>query len=156
MDEFDEDGCAGLLGCGFLIVVGIGLLAFFGVIQSPFVDDSGNGPISVGNVLSDAPDPAETKEALAEADQLWQDGERFDAIKKYKQLLSGDLATDGSNFALAKPVRARLYRRIIEHEAEYGDKSDALDYAQQAWTEGHEGLAFNSEVAEEIWRKVSR
>ena len=81
----------------------------------------------------------EAEEALENADGLWGNGEVPDAVAAYKRLLKdhkkafeayyweGHRIVDWDHTATAK-----VYRRIIEYEIQYGDSGEARDYMVEA------------------------
>ncbi len=89
--------------------------------------------------------------ALAAADKLWENDERVDAIDAYKELLRKPDPTDPDS-AWLQDSRPRLYRRVIEFEAEYGDIPVARDWIQDALKEGHR-IRFDSDTARELWEE---
>ena len=104
---------------------------------------------SSGN-LGDRIDSAEKD--LAAAHELWEGDERFEAVKQYKTFLRTE---ERIHFHDDLPV---LYRRVIEHEAEYGDPSDCRDWclrAYEEWPGRPMKLTFGSETATKIWSDVT-
>ena len=93
------------------------------------------------------------KNSLREADQQWETGDRFDVVNTYKSLLKEEEPGIYGYEWLNETERARLYRRIIEHEVEYGDISIARDWIREAKSEGIEELKFESQKTTEIWNE---
>ncbi|WDI43723.1 hypothetical protein [Bremerella sp. P1] len=90
---------------------------------------------------------------IEDAHALWESDDRFEAVRKYKSLLRS------SN--VSSTDEAAIYRRVIEHEAEYGDAGSARDWALRAYEEGRwnaalRKLTFSSEAATTIWEDVVR
>ena len=56
---------------------------------------------------------------IAEADQLWQQDEQGDAVDKYRKLLESDFSL------IPEDERPRLFRRVIDFDAEGGDRDEA-------------------------------
>ena len=90
---------------------------------------------------------------IDEAHSLWESDDRFGAVRIYKTLLRS------INVSSADEVM--MYRRIVEHEAEYGDPGSARDWALRAYEEGRwnaalRKLTFSSDAAKKIWEDVVR
>jgi len=90
---------------------------------------------------------------IEDAHALWESDDRFEAVRKYKSLLRS------SNVSSTDEVA--IYRRVIEHEAEYGDPGSARDWALRAYEEGRwnaalRKLTFSSEAAKTIWEEIVR
>ena len=96
--------------------------------------------------------------ALASADRLWDSRDsanRISAIRKYKELLAKRDPVD-PDFPWLKDGRPRLYRRIIEHEVLYRERSEARDWILEAWNERIVELNFGSEEARQVWQEVTK
>ena len=94
--------------------------------------------------------------ALSGADKLWDGDQRFEAIQQYKILLRKEkpgLHPPGTKWLDQTTDRGRLYRRIIEHEAEYGDPAEARDWIREAQAEGIYDLIFESQRVREMWNQ---
>ena len=90
---------------------------------------------------------------VEDAHALWESDDRFEAVRKYKSLLRS------SN--VSSTDQSAIYRRVIEHEAEYGDPGSARDWALRAYEEGRwnaalRKLTFSSDAAKTIWEDVVR
>jgi len=91
--------------------------------------------------------------AIASADAMWDAGQRIESVRAYKQILR----QSRDQQSLEKEVRRelpRLYRRVISHEAQYGDPAEARDWIHDAWQANIRSLSFESEAAAELWRKT--
>ncbi len=91
--------------------------------------------------------------AVSSADALWDGGQRVEAVRSYKKILREAHRQE----PLEKEVRRelpRLYRRVISHEAQYGDPAEARDWIRDAWHANVRSLSFESDVAAELWRKT--
>jgi len=96
---------------------------------------------------------------LAKADTLWSSGDpkdRIEAVKHYKSFLN---RTTGDNrfSAIMKGYDRELpkvFRRVIEYEADYGDPGEAVDWIRLAADE-HVKLSLSSEKAKKIAEDVS-
>jgi len=91
--------------------------------------------------------------AVASADALWDGDQRVEAVRAYKQILRKSRAAQ----PLEKEVRRelpRLYRRVISHEAQYGDPAEARDWIHDAWQANVRSLSFESEAVKELWKET--
>src|SRR5690606_18028970 len=59
------------------------------------------------------------REAIAEAEQLWQRGEKADAVDKYRHLV------DAKFSSIPEEDRPLLLRRVIEFDVEQGNHEQA-------------------------------
>jgi len=108
-----------------------------------------------------AQDPrlSEQQKRIDHAHQLWESDQRFEAVREYKDLLrSHDVAWGEFGDEIAV-----LFRRVIDHEAAYGDPGTARDWCLIAYQKSNqEGflilrqLSFSSEEAQAIWEEVTR
>lgn len=108
------------------------------------------GQRDVGNTLHGRIETI--KDDVAAAHRLWEEDQRFDAVKSYKGILRKE---ERIHLRGDLPI---LYRRIIEHEAEYGDPSVARDWclrAYEEWPGKPMRLTFSSSKATEIWNEVT-
>lgn len=100
---------------------------------------------------------ASYREDIDAAHELWDAEERFEAVKEYKTILRTDgIPWHVSEFRAEQPT---LYRRVIEHEADYGDPGSARDWALRAYDYGQRNealrsMTFSSEAATAIWQDV--
>ncbi|HZT80053.1 MAG TPA: hypothetical protein VFA26_07525 [Gemmataceae bacterium] len=83
--------------------------------------------------------------AIAEADQLYADGEREEAVARYKNLFA-TVPADG---------RAEVVRRIVEHELGKGDAEEAERWLQRGLDDGLK-LTFDSPAAKELLARAQR
>ncbi len=99
------------------------------------------------------------QEQIDKIHALWDQEDRFEAVRLYKQLLRSDqIRWDWSEL---NPDLTTIYRRVIEHEAEYGDPGSARDWCLRAYDQGQwstystlRQLTFSSENARQIWLEV--
>jgi len=70
---------------------------------------------------------AEAKNELAEANRLWDSGQKSDAVSKYKSILNKGLVSvpDGSE-------RPTVYQRVIDFDVEQGNMSGAQAMVEKA------------------------
>lgn len=97
------------------------------------------------------------KEQIAEAHRLWDADNHFEAVSRYKSLLNPGM-TPWYRLELMGE-QAMVYRRVIDHEAEYGDPGSARDWALRAYEEGRwnsplRKMTFSSDSANTIWEDV--
>jgi hypothetical protein len=93
----------------------------------------------------------ERRQALDVANSLWENDKRFEGIKKYKAILRSE-----ERIHLHRDL-PMIYRRVIEHEAEYGDPAEARDWSWKAyeeWPGMRMQLTFESTKATDIWKQV--
>ncbi len=145
------------------------LLGFVGVIVLVIGRSSGN---RLSDIDSNMPQElremkadfdsrtADMRQQINEAHELWESDDRFGAVRRYKTLIrSDDFRWDLVEF---QPELVTAYRRVIEHEADYGDPGSARDWAMRAYNQGQwseyaslRKLTFSSEAARQIWGEVS-
>jgi len=95
---------------------------------------------------------------LQAADQLWNQDQNVKAVREYKTLL-GKRERFESQYALIQGNdRVRLYRRIISHEARFGNRAEARDWITKAYGEGinFEAADFESPQVHELWVEVTK
>ena len=90
------------------------------------------------------------KRQLSEADQRWDQLQASQAVNLYKQFLSTDESLLKQNFS--KDLD-RVLRRVIEFEADYGDRWEAIDQIEKAIRLGREPYLDSSE-SRELWENV--
>jgi hypothetical protein len=102
---------------------------------------------------------ADMRQKIDEAHALWESDDRFEAVRRYKSLIRSDEVH--WHLLEFRPELVTVYRRVIEHEAEYGDPGSARDWAMRAYDKGQwseytslRKLTFTSDAAAEIWEEV--
>ncbi len=145
------------------------LLGFVGVVVlvigrssgNRFSDIDSNMPQELRDMRADFDSrTADMRQQINEAHELWESDDRFEAVRRYKALIRSDeFRWDLVEF---QPELVTAYRRVIEHEADYGDPGSARDWAVRAYNQGQwseyaslRKLTFSSEVAATIWDEVS-
>jgi hypothetical protein len=76
---------------------------------------------------------------IVEADQLWQQDEQGDAVDKYRKLLKSDFSL------IPEDERPRLFRRVIDFDAEGGDRDEARKMIALA---KHHGVSVSLETSQ--------
>ena len=112
---------------------------------------------------------------LSKADVLWALGDpkdRIEATKQYKLFLRGTMCATVHSVCLeshhdktSEPAFSqlqgfekdlpRVYRRVIEYEADYGDPGEAVDWIRSA-LDDRVGISLTSEKANELLEKVRK
>ncbi len=122
----------------WLAILAIGFFAIAAyVIQHSFGNDAGG---------------------LQAADQLWNQDQNVEAVREYKALL-GKRDRVSSQYAMIQGTdRVRLYRRIISHEARFGNRAEARDWITKAYGEGinFESADFESAQVHQLWVEVTK
>lgn len=90
---------------------------------------------------------------LTEGDRKWSDDDHFAAIEVYKQFLAEEpLYSYDQQWFDTYP---RVYRRVIEHEAKYGDPGEAVDWIVKAQRNDYVGrLTFHAPEAKALLKEV--
>lgn len=98
----------------------------------------------------------DSSRALRKADELWNRDENVEAIREYKSLLSQRDPLEPQYALLPREDRPRLYRRIISHEARFGNRAEARDWITLAYNEGinFEKPDFENAEVFELWEEV--
>ncbi|MFO0824481.1 MAG: hypothetical protein U0792_15415 [Gemmataceae bacterium] len=120
---------AGILGgCGLLVFGCLALLCGFGAF--------------LGWRTTEA-----AKKELAEANRLWEIGQKADAVAKYKPLLTRNI---GVPEAGEKPA---VFQRVIDFEVERGDANEAKAYVEKAF-EQKVAVSSSNKVAAQLIAQV--
>jgi len=95
---------------------------------------------------------------LQAADQLWNQDQNVAAVREYKKLLGARDRLDRQYALIQGNDRVRLYRRIISHEARFGNRAEARDWITKAYGEGinFEAADFESTPVYELWVEVTK
>lgn len=88
-----------------------------------------------------------TQKNLAEADKLWEAGQKAEAVAKYKSVLDGGVSS------IDRSQRPTILQRVIEFEADQGNTSAAKAMIQKAM-EFDVSLAFNTPTAKNLLAEV--
>ena len=93
---------------------------------------------------------------LRHADHLWNRDQNVEAVREYKALLIKRDPLDHQFALIPGPERPRLFRRIISHEARYGNRAEARDWITAAYGEGinFEKADFEDEQVYLLWQEV--
>ena len=99
---------------------------------------------------------SDSSRALRHADHLWDTDRNVDAVREYKSLLSQRDPLDKQYALIQGAERPRLYRRIISHEARFGNRAEARDWITKAYLEGvnFEKADFENEDVHQLWLEV--
>ena len=92
-----------------------------------------------------------SRKQLATADQLWHSDNKAEAIQAYKRFLNSE------TYYQFHGELPRVFRRVIEYEADYGDPGEARDWIYKAWEEWpgrRMKLSFESKKATQLWDEV--
>lgn len=142
------------------VIASVGVLTLIVVFVARMLTrDSVDKPLS--------PDSDRLSITVLEGHELWERGDRPEAVAKYKSVLrevsNATADRDHPVFRIRKLQEAggglhlelsTLFRRVIDHEAEYGDPAEARDWCVRAWNDWNLNLSLSSETAIRIWREV--
>lgn len=94
--------------------------------------------------------------ALRQADEKWNRDKNVEAVREYKTLLMQRDPLDNQYALIQGPDRPRLYRRIITHEARFGNRGEARDWISKAYGEGinFERADFENDEVHQLWLEV--
>lgn len=98
---------------------------------------------------------AKLKSLLSAGDRMWNEQDHFAAIEVYKRFLAEEpLYSYDQQWFDAYP---RVYRRVIEHEAKYGDPGEAVDWIVKAQRNDYVGrLTFHAPEAKALLDEVQQ
>ena len=93
---------------------------------------------------------------LRAADELWNRDQNVEAVRDYKTLLSERDPLNKQYAVIVGNDRVRLYRRIISHEARFGNRAEARDWITKAYGEGinFEKADFENAAVHQLWSEV--
>lgn len=93
---------------------------------------------------------------LRAADELWNRDQNVEAVREYKTLLSDRDPLNKQYAVILGNDRVRLYRRIISHEARFGNRAEARDWITKAYGEGinFEKADFENAAVYQLWSDV--
>lgn len=99
---------------------------------------------------------ADPSRGLRHADQMWNRDKNVEAVREYKALLMKRDPLDHQFALIPGPERPRLFRRIISHEARYGNRAEARDWITAAYGEGinFEQADFEDQEVHQLWLTV--
>ena len=152
-------------GCAKSCLLLVGVFGIIAMVITTIALMIGNGRKDESDLDSSLGEFLEQKALMRQqinsAHALWESDDRFEAVRSYKALLrDDDFRWDLSDF---KPEMATTYRRVIEHEANYGDPGSARDWAMRAHEQGKwsddaflRRLTFDSEAAKQVWADIAQ